>query len=350
LDLSAKKSNFNGKVTHRNAGRSNIQGGEITIPIQKKRTRLPWDKGGLSFFNIEARSLAFKCSLVIRLSNSVTSKTGKFVSSFWKTSSPKRTDETADCPPLMKSIIQMIIPLMESTELVEMFKKEDYDIPKLTRLIQDYLDPEWSKVTLTPRQAKFEKFNPNQCISTARKMNERNLAEFMWKFFQGAIPFNHNTTCPRCNKTKLSYNHIFFDCVDEEIYQDYHRIRALLTPNNTRWKTLTQEDVWKAFSTGKHTVYQYIIAATLKTIWRIFLNKTQASITYWVERAGQARLTHVRSKHIMNDDKLQSKRKQRIINTQKQWKTDELWTKHNKLYHLQVNKLFSNKPSKLQLL
>ena len=67
-------------------------------------------------------------------------------------------------------------------------------------------------------------------FSRVRRISHLGFRNFMWRFFQGALPFNHRKECDLCEeKVKLNHKHIFFECEQNTPGWRDHKLWSNLT-------------------------------------------------------------------------------------------------------------------------
>ena len=53
--------------------------------------------------------------------------------------------------------------------------------------------------------------HPRNVFSNVNKIASIPIRAFAWKYFQGALPFDHKAEC-ECGESILTHKHIFFEC------------------------------------------------------------------------------------------------------------------------------------------
>lgn len=154
------------------------------------------------------------------------------------------------------------------------------------------------QIKYTIRQVLFKNngINIEEIFQKSKNYTNRKLASFMWRFIQGALPFNHKSDCSHCKSPNVSYNHIFFECNSSKIFQKEANkiidelkiekkctsIKILHTESNNS-KKLHKNSLnfnWDQITILKFiaesNIYHPIIAiilSTLELIWSNYINK-----------------------------------------------------------------------------
>lgn len=132
-----------------------------------------------------------------------------------------------------------------------------------------------NKPQYTPRQTHHRSMGADihLIFSRVRRISHLGFRNFMWRFFQGALPFNHRKECDLCEeKVKLNHKHIFFECEQNTPVWRDHKLWSNLTKavdgdiGNPPTSELT---LWYLWGKKSSTEAQRICSGVaLWTIWR----------------------------------------------------------------------------------
>jgi hypothetical protein len=194
--------------------------------VSSKRAKKPKTAGGLAIWDLKSRNQAFLASSLERMlfNNSKCSRMWepwiehiKLYNYYIKYHKKKENHKNFTPSHTLNLLILhwlRSIPLGISNFSDFYYATCKYrDIKELERQINLNNDPNYYSTVWTPRQKFLSKScNLASVFVNISKIAHRNTAHFLWKFFQGGLPFSHNDKCLTCNTT-LSHDHIFFDCI-----------------------------------------------------------------------------------------------------------------------------------------
>ena len=135
----------------------------------------------------------------------------------------------------------------------------------------------------TPRQLSFNKkynIKITGIFSNVKLIPHLFLREFMWKYFQGGLPFPHGKSCKHCGQ-ELSHDHIFFQCTHcKEFWDQASRLTHLIYNTNLSKRrtinpTWSERIIWQLWAerNPKPTLVRSIAACTMYTIWKSRIDK-----------------------------------------------------------------------------
>merc|ERR1712130_232457 len=146
-------------------------------------------------------------------------------------------------------------------------------------------------------------------FSRIRRISHLGFRNFMWRYFQGALPFDHKEECDRCNeKTILSHQHIFFECEQNApIWRDHKRwlnMTKAVGGDIAADNPPTDLAFWYIWGKKHSTVAQRICSGVaLWTIWRSrakdvnpipFVNLLEQVIQDWLASFGLIKSANIR--------------------------------------------------------
>jgi hypothetical protein len=187
--------------------------------VRLERITLPWLQGGLNIQDPKIKPIYLRAKLCLKLiNNSKISKIwGKEMNLDYIATQVKfGFEENKNIPPILNDLINCAAISTNEKSTRQSIIKELQDLTinknssiKLKENIRKNLEITCDQYT--PRQKKF--MSNGIIIENIFKLSKgypnRSLAVFIWRYIQGALPFNHSANCKKCN-VQNSYVHIFF--------------------------------------------------------------------------------------------------------------------------------------------
>jgi hypothetical protein len=297
----------------------------ISTKVSKKRAKQHFLQGGISMWDFKDRFKAFKANLIEKIRFSVESKTYKiYESDFTKINSMNLNifklnlfKNNLILNNAWKCWIQINKKLPEN-------KLCDIDSYQSIKKLQETIHHN-QKIILTPRQMKLSVDNDMKNIFLFIKfLKDRELANFLWLYFQGGLPFSRRTKCVKDN-INLSHAHIFENCV---IGDDSHHEALIISAFlETDAPPLMESKFWELISDGKIPLKNKIIAAL--TLYNKWLNKNSLTRKTKIVDSLNILVTHELS-YIKSNFTNQAQFENQLNLWRSRWNIKNLWNKkHN---------------------
>ena len=265
------------------AARKNFIWGSRVPSVSKKRILLPWHLGGCGLVDDDVRYKALRTKMGERILFDKDMK-----------------------------IHQMLFKSLPEGTIPSSFISNENKFPEMGSILVDNILSEWIKYSpnhcithsakqiqksiihqsgndlplWTPRQLFFAREGTVDLpfiFTSVKSFPHLKLRYFMWRYFQGALPFNHRELCKRCAKP-YSHNHIFIKCSQATPHWEMaFRVVDLLyntkTKNSVRTNLICSEsNIWKIWSDPILNPFKTIVAVTLQSIWYDRSNKPIGSL------------------------------------------------------------------------
>lgn len=177
----------------------------------------------------------------------------------------------------------------------------------------------YPNLIFTPRQSKLAPFgNPQRCFfnSFNKKVAWRPLAQFSWRYLQGALPLNRKARCAFDGEV-ISHEHIFFKCrKHSQIATEGKRWVKLFTPpvtinrstfvlhsyNKSEWDEMCNWQLWSWKQDEIVRAAQIITWCTMLAIWihHSASVKAEKDSTSTTSQKGQTKATHLIYNYLPN--------------------------------------------------
>ena len=165
--------------------------------------------------------------------------------------------------------------------------------------------------------------NTNIIFYNINRVANVTIRAFGWKYFQGALPFNHNEKCA-CGMEVNTHSHMFFECRRTKFLREQaDRFASLIYVQKPFKYTIPWNEnfFWGDWGTKdpKPPITRCIMLCTLSTMWKAIGTNIRISITENIENFVNAQIAVARN--IRNEEG----RAKTIAIINKQWKLEKLW-------------------------
>ena len=165
--------------------------------------------------------------------------------------------------------------------------------------------------------------HPHTVFASVNKIADLKIRAFAWKYFQGALNFNHKATCD-CGRATNTHQHIFFECELTQFLRDQaDRFADLIyTHKPVKYSIPWNETFfWSEWGTydPRPPLIRCIMICALQAMWSSIGTRFRVPITKNLQNMANAQLMLARN--IRKD----SEREKRVCQVERQWKFDKLW-------------------------
>ena len=303
--------------------------GRITL-VNNIRTNLPWYMGGLGLTRDDIRASALKSRMGERI----------LMDKEMKINNILNINEEERIKIIHDGKVDLKYDLLNN--LIDAWRKNTPNAKKqhTVQEIQNHLKANHFKQNaalyknklITKRQSQFKKklkIKIQGIFSNVKRIENLNSRFFMWRYFQGGLPFKHKDFCKICFKEKTSHEHIFFRCESskEEWLKASRLVNLIYNIVPRRWhKNYVKIDpiwsenlIWQEFSLYKENyLIKEIITVTMRTIWLKFNGSTRGFIEI-LEESLEDKIQSMK----MTKNKIERSFKKEMI--EKKWRVPYLW-------------------------
>lgn len=327
------------------------------VLVNKKRAEMDYLDGGLNIWDLKARLLAFKASIIERVIHGDPSKLKRIwkeslsKESLWKLYKGEIPLPSHNAKAFLEAWIMHLPKNLNEANFLEIIKKY-----RTIGMLALSANPKAPK-TYTPRQTKLRSaFDLRNVFGLAKNFSGRNSAYFLWKYLQGGLEFNHKINCARCTTHKMchttdcqickhnkqSYIHLFFTCnTITSIIQSFFIVLEKILGSRTVLINNVQTIIeWEENSlllllskSQPNDVWTILILSTLKTIWRkftAFKHDKHIKLTNWFWKAVETNMSAAYTS--MLESSSVKNRTSMKNNFFEKWNIPQLWTKYRRCF------------------
>lgn len=296
---------------------------KIKTLVSMKRATKSINEGGLGVWDLQIRFTALKASMWERIIFNEDMK----IHNIMKDSFADNIESITE-----SSILNNLYKCWKACKADTVLKMSYHNVKEIQEILYEQ---RYKPKILTKKQQLFNnRYNSNtdNIFKNINRLGDLNLRAFAWKYFQGALGFDHKQKCTPCN-VNLTHEHIFFKCKKTERIRKQADNALLLfrKKKKTKMKILWNEKfLWNEMSTIENR------AKKLRELMLISLH------SMWIELNSDKKDTIVKgiSKHIRSEleiTKLIAKEEDRTLAEEKlrnRWSTNSLFFRSNHYFEL----------------
>ena len=298
------------------------KGHKIT-KVSKKRAEQPMFKGGLGMWNLGERFTALKANLMDRIIHQKEMKLHHLVKPYCNNSNIEEmmmnNSSTIELSPLVDDLFQAWKKCAPGDPA---FCYQYHTVKELQELLAEKRN---HAPIYTKKHKSMMRYNikPNTIFSNINKISNVTLRSFGWKFFQGALPFNHKEVCS-CGEEINSHSHLFFKCKKTKFLRNQadRLMRMLYIHKLIKYEIPWNEQFfWSEWSqhVPRPPLIRCVMLCAMSAMWISIGTGFKTSITNNIELFVNAELAMARN------IRKEEKRFSRITQIHKQWKLNSLW-------------------------